>query len=67
MTQTMNGAVEALRAGVSATVLLPNDGAYDDARRVWNAEIDLRPAVIVQCRSAADVSAAVTFASAART
>jgi hypothetical protein len=62
MTQTMNGAVEALRAGVSATVLLPNDGAYDDARRVWNAEIDLRPAVIVQCRSAADVSAAVTFA-----
>jgi hypothetical protein len=62
MTQPMNSAMEALRAGMSGTVLVPDDGAYDEARRVWNAEIDLRPAVIARCLSAADVSAAVTFA-----
>jgi FAD binding domain-containing protein/berberine-like enzyme len=62
MTQTINGAIEALRAGMSGTVLAPDDGPYDEARRVWNADIDLRPALIARCRSAADVSAAVTFA-----
>ena len=57
--------LEALTGGVSGSVLLPGDDGYDDARRVHNGMIDRRPALIVRCRSAADVSATVRFARAA--
>ena len=57
--------LEALAGGVSGSVLLPGDDGYDDARRVHNGMIDRRPALIVRCRSAADVAATVSFARAA--
>jgi FAD/FMN-containing dehydrogenase len=62
MTQTMSGRIEALWAAVTGPVHVPGDAALDDARRLWNAAIDRRPSVIVGCRSAADVAAAVRFA-----
>jgi FAD/FMN-containing dehydrogenase len=44
------------------TVVTPADPGYDDARRVYNQNIDRRPAVVVMCRDEADVIAGVTYA-----
>jgi FAD/FMN-containing dehydrogenase len=62
MTQTNIGNLEALRASIGGAVIAPEDQAYEDARKLWNAGIDRRPAVIAQCSSAADVAAALRFA-----
>jgi FAD/FMN-containing dehydrogenase len=62
MTQLADSGIGELRATFEGSVLGPDDGEYDDARRLWNADQDLRPAVIARCRSAADVSRAVLFA-----
>ena len=64
MTQTLGDGIEDLRAVMSGTVVVPTDEGYDDARRVWNADIDRRPAVIACCATAADVAAALRFAQA---
>ncbi len=44
---------------LGGAVLRPDDPGYDAARVIWNGMIDRRPALIVQCSSAADVRAAV--------
>jgi len=62
MTSTVPVDISRLRDAMTGAVILPGDDLYDDARRVWNADIDRRPAVIAQCETAPDVSAAVQFA-----
>ena len=42
-------------------LLHPGQPGYDEARTVWNAMIDRRPAVIARCHSTADVSEAVRY------
>src|SRR5882757_6602735 len=37
----------------------PGDENYDRDRKVWNATVDKYPALIAECKSQADVSAAV--------
>lgn len=54
--------IAGLRARVRGPVLTAADAGYDAARRIWNAMIDKRPALIVRCVGAADVLEAVRFA-----
>ena len=66
MTVTPDSALlDDLAGRVSGRVLRPADDGYDAARRVHNGLVDRAPAVIVRCRSAADVAAGVRFARAA--
>ena len=58
--------VATLAAQVSGGVLTAADAGYDEARKVWNATVDRRPALIVRCLGESDVQAAVRFAAARR-
>ncbi len=51
-----------LAAQVSGPVLGPADPGYDAARAVHNGLIDRKPALIVRCRQASDVVAALALA-----
>jgi len=62
MTDTAMGGIGELRAAMDGPVIAPDDAGFDDARRVFNAEIDRRPSVIARCTSTADVVAAIGFA-----
>ena len=55
-------AIAELRSQLRGEVIDPADGRYGDARKVYNAMIDRKPAVIALCTDAADVMAAVRFA-----
>jgi FAD/FMN-containing dehydrogenase len=55
-------ALSALRGAVTGQVIVPSDGDYDSARRVWNGNVDRRPAVVVRCSGVADVRFSVGFA-----
>ncbi|MEU6260694.1 FAD-binding oxidoreductase [Streptomyces sp. NPDC047043] len=55
-------ALDALREDLVGDVFAPGDAGYDEARVVFNAMIDRRPAVIAQCVDEADVVRSVRFA-----
>ena len=61
-----SAALQAFRSSHAGDIITPDDSRYDQARRVWNAMIDRRPALIARPRSAADVAAAIAFAQAQR-
>ena len=55
-------ALDQLRADLRGALLLPGDPGYEEARQIWSAMIDRRPALIARCQDAADVARVVNFA-----
>ena len=54
--------LDELKGELRGNLLMPGNAAYESARRVLNPNIDKHPALVVQPRVPADVSAAVNFA-----
>jgi FAD/FMN-containing dehydrogenase len=55
MTTLTLKAKEDIKGIVRGNILVPNDTGYEEARQIWNAMIDRRPALIAQCVQADDV------------
>lgn len=53
---------KSLAGRVKGQVVVPEDPAFEELRKVWNGMVDRRPAVIVRCTSAEDVVPALAFA-----
>src|SRR6476646_9836252 len=54
--------VDQLRGSVRGGLLVPGQYGYDEARALWNAMIDRRPAIIARCLGSEDVLTCVKFA-----
>ena len=53
--------VQTFSDGLEGELTKPQDSNYDEARALYNAMIDKRPALIARCASTADVVSAVNF------
>jgi FAD/FMN-containing dehydrogenase len=53
--------LEQLRRSFRGDIITAADAAYHDTRRLWNALLDRRPALIVQPTDARDVATAIRF------
>ncbi|WP_027800639.1 FAD-binding oxidoreductase [Paraburkholderia dilworthii] len=62
MTQVSSSAIEELKTAVRGQLVLPDDSGFDEARSIWNAMIDRRPAMILRCAGVADVRRGMAFA-----
>ena len=49
-------------AGFAGELITPEDPAYEQARKVYNAMIDRRPALVARCTSPEDVALAIAYA-----
>ncbi len=62
MKQLQTATVNEFKAHLRGAALLPSDAGYEEARQIWNAMIDRRPALIARCASPEHVVQAVKFA-----
>jgi FAD binding domain-containing protein/berberine-like enzyme len=58
----VGAAIDKLASQFRGELVTAADRGYDAARRVWNAMVDKRPALIARCNAAADVAGCVRFA-----
>lgn len=54
--------IDKFKGSIRGAVLTAESPQYDEARKLWNAMFDKRPALIARCMSAADVVHAIRFA-----
>ncbi|MEN8202657.1 MAG: FAD-binding oxidoreductase [Bacteroidota bacterium] len=47
---------------IVGNVILPGEKGYDESRAIWNGMFDKKPAIIVRCLNARDISQSVLFA-----
>ena len=62
MSSTTTQTAQAELNGFQGQLIGPSDTAYEQARRVYNAMIDKRPALIARCAGPDDVARAIRFA-----
>jgi FAD/FMN-containing dehydrogenase len=62
MTETVDTNIQTLATQLHGSLVRAGDPDYDEARALFNAMIDKRPALIVRAADTADVVAAVNFA-----
>jgi FAD/FMN-containing dehydrogenase len=58
--------IGSLRSALRGEVIQSEHDSYEAARRVWNGNVDRRPALIARCTGVADVQQALDFARASR-
>ncbi|HSB14967.1 MAG TPA: FAD-binding protein, partial [Bryobacteraceae bacterium] len=54
-------ALQQFRTSLRGQLFTPGEPGYEEARKIHNALIDRRPAVIARCAGVADVISAVNF------
>jgi hypothetical protein len=62
VTTPADAARQELGAGFGSGLIGPDDGGYEQARALFNAMIDRRPALIARCSSTDDVAKVIAFA-----
>ncbi|MEX3825176.1 FAD-binding oxidoreductase, partial [Paraburkholderia sp. BR14262] len=62
MSSLSSESIATLKSALRGEALQPGDAAYEEARQIWNAMIERRPALIVRCRGCADVRQTVALA-----
>ncbi|MGZ8694654.1 MAG: FAD-binding oxidoreductase [Gaiellaceae bacterium] len=55
-------ALAAFPPAFAGEVVLPDDPGYEEARRIWNAMFDRRPALVVRPTTPGDVATAIRYA-----
>lgn len=61
MTSLQQGTIDTFKEQFAGSVFEPTDAGYNEARQIWNAMIDRKPALIAKCSSVEDVVSAVNF------
>lgn len=57
----MEAKIEELKSRIRGRIIRPEDGEYDEARKIYNGMIDKHPGIILKCRDKEDVIQAVNF------